>query len=160
MDNNDILRRIRYMFDYTDKQMGELATLGGYRLSPRGARARMLREDEQGAIFCEDGILEAFLDGLILHLRGPHPGSALALARPPLTNNEVLKKMRIALKFRDEDMLKAMRDGGMTISKAELTALFRVPTHRHHRPCGDQLLRKFLVGVTPMVQHRRHADQS
>jgi len=154
MDNNDILRRVRYMFGYSDEQVAELTTLGGYRLSPRGARSRMLREGEHGAVFCKDGILEAFLDGLIIHLRGPRPSGTPDAPRPPLTNNEVLKKMRIALKFRDVDMLQAMHGGGMKLSKAELTALFRAPSHRHHRPCGDQILRKFLVGLTPMVERQ------
>ena len=154
MDNNDILRRIRYMFDYSNEQVAELMTLGGHPVTARGAKHRMMREDERGAVFCEDHFLEAFLDGLIIQLRGPRPSGTPAPPRPPFTNNEVLKKLRIALKFRDVDMLKAMHGGGMKLSKAELTALFRAPNHRHHRVCGDQALRKFLVGLTPMVQRQ------
>ena len=79
MDNNNILRRMRYMFDYSNEQIAELATLGGYPLTPRAARARMRREDERGAVFCEDDVLESFLDGLIVHLRGPRPAAAIPL---------------------------------------------------------------------------------
>ncbi len=157
MDNNDILRRLRYMLSISDAQVAELCRMGGRPLSPREARARMQREDERGAVFCVDDILEAFLDGLVVHLRGPRPPGAPVLDRQPLTNNEVLKKVRIAFSLKDVDMLGAMRSGGMTISKAELTALFRVRGHRHHRACGDQILRKFLVGLTPIVQKRKVA---
>jgi len=145
------------MLDFNDAQIARLCALGGIRLSPRDARARMQREDERGAVFCDDDVLEAFLDGLIIHLRGPRPPGAPVPARQPLTNNEVLKKLRIAFSLKDVDMLSAMRTGGITLSKAELTALFRARGHRHHRACGDQILRKFLVGLTPVVQKRKVA---
>ena len=157
VDNNDILRRFRYMLSFSDAQVAELCRLGGRPLSPREARARMQREEEPGAVFCVDDLLEAFLDGLIIHLRGRRPPGTPVPTRQPLTNNEVLKKARIAFSLKDVDMLGAMRVGGMTVSKAELTALFRARGHRHHRPCGDQILRKFLVGLTPIVQKRKVA---
>jgi len=156
LDNNAILRRLAYMFSYTFADVAEVTALGGQRLSPSSARARMKREEERGAVFCDDHILEAFLDGLVIRLRGPRPPGAPVPPRVPLTNNEVLKKLRIALKLKDTDMLKALQHGGISLSKAELSALFRAPNHRHHRACGDQVLRKFLVGITPVVQRRVH----
>ena len=154
LDNNAILRRIAYMFSYTSADVAEVMELGGHRLSPSSARARMKREEERGAVFCDDDILEAFLDGLVIRLRGPRPPGTPVPPRVPLTNNEVLKKLRIAFKLKDTDMLRALQAGGITLSKAELSALFRTPSHRHHRACGDQVLRKFLVGITPVIQRR------
>lgn len=154
MDNNDILRRFRYMLDFTDAEVAHLCGLAGLSISPREVRARMKREEERGAVRCPNDVLEAFLNGLIVHLRGPRPPSAPVPPRMPLTNNEVLKKVRIAFSLKDTDMLAAMKAGGMNLSKAELTALFRAPGHRHHRACGDQIVRKFLVGLTSRVQRR------
>jgi uncharacterized protein YehS (DUF1456 family) len=60
----------------------------------------------------------------------------------------ILKKIRIALELREEDILSALKEGGMEISKSELGALFRAPDHRNFMACGDQLLRNFLKGLT------------
>ena len=45
-------------------------------------------------------------------------------------------------------MLGMLTLGGHPMSKGELTALFRKPTHKHYRDCGDQVLRNFLHGLT------------
>ena len=62
--------------------------------------------------------------------------------------NVVLKKIRIALTLHEGDMLKIIGDGGQPFSKSELSALFRKPGHKHFRPCGNQLMRAFLRGLT------------
>ena len=56
----------------------------------------------------------------------------------------VLKKLRIALDLREDDMLKILASGGSKLSRGELSALFRRPGHKHHRMCGDQVIRNFL----------------
>ena len=66
----------------------------------------------------------------------------------PLTNNSILKKLRIALKFREDDMLSTLKLAGMNLSKSELSALFRKEGQRHYKECGDQILRNFLQGMT------------
>jgi uncharacterized protein YehS (DUF1456 family) len=65
-----------------------------------------------------------------------------------LTNNTKLKKLRIALNLHEEAMLAILEAGGHPMSRGELTALFRKPQHKHYRECGDQVLRKFLKGLT------------
>ena len=65
-----------------------------------------------------------------------------------MTNNLVLKKLRVAFELRDEDMHQAFVDAGLPVSKPELSALFRQPDHRNYRACGDQMLRNFLKGLT------------
>ena len=65
-----------------------------------------------------------------------------------ITNNLVLKKLRVAFELRDEDMHRAFDDAGLPVSKPELSALFRQPEHRNYRACGDQMLRNFLKGLT------------
>lgn len=149
MNNNDILRRLRFALDLSDHRLAEIFALGGAPLTPIQARARLAREDEEGAVLCEAGELEAFLDGLIVERRGPPPEGRGPSPWPmPLTNNEVLKKLRVALKLRTEDMLEMLADGGQPMGKAELSAILRRPDHRHFRPCGDQALRKFLAGLS------------
>ena len=95
---------------------------------------------------CPDLLLEAFLDGLILARRGPRPDGPEAAET--LNNNLILRKIRIALELKDTDLVCILKAGGMEISRSELSALFRKPGHRNFKPCRDQLLRKFLTGLS------------
>jgi Uncharacterized protein conserved in bacteria len=75
-------------------------------------------------------------------------------SRPPrplekhVTNNVVLKKLRVAFELKDVDMHQILAAAGFPISKPEMSALFRQSGHKNFRPCGDQLLRNFLKGLT------------
>ena len=64
-----------------------------------------------------------------------------------LTNNDILKKLRVALKFRDDDIIEVLRLVDFKISKSELGAFFRKPDHPKYMPLQDQILRNFLNGL-------------
>jgi len=64
-----------------------------------------------------------------------------------MTNNDILKKLRVALKLRDEDILEILKLVDFEVSKSELSALFRAEDHPNYKECGDQLLRNFLNGL-------------
>ncbi len=64
-----------------------------------------------------------------------------------MTNNTILKKLRIALELKDTDMIEILKLADFEISKSELSALFRKEDHRNYKECGDQLLRRFLDGL-------------
>ena len=64
-----------------------------------------------------------------------------------LTNNDVLKKLRVALKLRDDDIIKICALVDFKISKSELGALYRKEDHPKYMECGDQILRNFLNGI-------------
>jgi uncharacterized protein YehS (DUF1456 family) len=64
-----------------------------------------------------------------------------------LTNNDILKKLRVALQLKDEDIIQILKLAEFEISKSELNALFRKEDHPNYMPCGDQLLRNFLNGL-------------
>ena len=150
MINNDVLRSIRYMLDLSDAQVVAIAQLAdpALALDRETVHAFLRKEGEPGYADCSDRVLAHFLDGLVLHRRGRDE------TRPPrpmekrITNNLVLKKLRVAFELRDEDMHQAFADAGFPVSKPELSALFRQPDHRNFRTCGDQLLRNFLKGLT------------
>ena len=148
MDNNAILRSLRFALRLEDKDVARLFTLGGCVLTVEQAQARMGREGEPDAIYCVDDALAAFLDGLVLDRRGPPPADRPAPPKVPLTNNEVLKKIRVALEMREGDVVTALALADMRLSKGEVRALFRNPAHSNHRPAGDQLVRRFLRGLT------------
>ncbi|MDO7171496.1 DUF1456 family protein [Mariniflexile sp. AS56] len=64
-----------------------------------------------------------------------------------MTNNDTLKKLRVALKLRDDDIVKILELVDFRISKSELGALFRSEDHPKYMECGDQILRNFLNGL-------------
>ena len=64
-----------------------------------------------------------------------------------LTNNDIFKKLRVAHKLRDEDIVKICALVDFTVTKSELGAIFRSEKHPKYVECGDQLLRNFLNGL-------------
>ena len=152
MTPNDVLRRLRYALRQSDAQVLALLARVGVELRPEELPGFLAREDDPAFVPCPDRVLGAFLDGLILERRGPPPAAAASAPEPHLTNNVILRKLRIALEYKESDMLEILALGGMTVSPSELGALFRSPTHKHYRPCGDQLLRNFLAGLTARLR--------
>ena len=106
-------------------------------------------EDEDNYLPCSNPIMAFFLDGLIIHSRGRQEGSPPSAAKPvaELSNNTILKKLRIALDLKEEEMVRILKMGGVTMTNHEITALFRKQGHKHYKECDDQLLRRFIDGV-------------
>lgn len=154
MTNNDVLRAARYMLDLSDAKVAQLIELADPTLvlDRDKVQALLKKEDEPGGAACTDRVLAAFLDGLVTSLRGrdtTHPPRALETR---VNNNIVLKKLRVAFKLQDADMHAVLESAGFPVSRPEMSALFRQPGHKNFRPCGDQLLRHFLKGLTLRVR--------
>jgi len=150
MTNNDILRRLRYALNINDSTMVEIFKLSEHEIEQSTLTDLLKKEDEKGYVDCSDNVMEYFLDGLILHKRGKKEiksGQAKKLGAP-LTNNTILKKLRIALELKEDDMLGILKLANIIVSKSELTALFRREGHKNYKECGDQFLRNFLKGLT------------
>ena len=64
-----------------------------------------------------------------------------------LTNNDILKKLRVAHKLRNEDILDILKLVDFKISKGALGDMFRNEDHPGFEEAGDQILRKFLDGL-------------
>ncbi|OYU79390.1 MAG: hypothetical protein CFE23_14225 [Flavobacterium sp. BFFFF1] len=64
-----------------------------------------------------------------------------------MNNNDIFKKLRVALMLRDDQIIEIMQLVDFRISKAELSALFRNADHPNFMECGDQVLRNFLNGL-------------
>lgn len=64
-----------------------------------------------------------------------------------LSNNDVFKKLRVALKLRDDDIVKICALVDFAVTKSELGAIFRSEDHPKYVECGDQFLRNFLNGL-------------
>jgi uncharacterized protein YehS (DUF1456 family) len=150
MINNDVLRSIRYMLDLSDIKVVEIAALAdpAFAFEKNDVQAFLRRDDDPEYAECSDAVLAHFLDGLVIHCRGRNDSLPPRPVEKRITNNLVLKKLRVAFEMKDVDMHEVFAAAGFPISKPELSALFRQPGHKNYRACGDQLLRNFLKGLT------------
>ena len=104
------------------------------------------KDEDPDQALCSDETLAIFLNGLINHMRGKKEGPQPD-PETRLSNNIVLKKLKIALNLRAEDMVRIFGLANFTVSKPELTAFFRKKGHKHYKKCQDQMMRNFLHGV-------------
>ncbi|PLX10504.1 MAG: DUF1456 domain-containing protein, partial [Marinilabiliales bacterium] len=98
--------------------------------------------------------LATFLNGLIINKRGKQ--EKIPEPEKKLNNNIVFKKLKIALKYRDEDILEVFKLVDLRISKTELSAFFRNPKQNQYRPCKDQFLRNFLQGLQIKLSDKKN----
>lgn len=152
MIHNDVLRSVRYMLDSSDARFVEIFKLSGLEVPTTDVIAFLKREDEAGYKPISDREMAHFLDGLIIYRRGKLEGREAPPIELPVTNNTVLKKLRVAFELQDEDLKSILNASGFPVTKTELSALFRKPNHAHFRPCGDQFLRNVLKGLTLRVR--------
>lgn len=157
MQTNDVLRRLRYALDLRDAEMVAMMNHWFVPVTEEYV-AQLLRPDgSEDLIECSSLELERLLDGLIIARRGlqdPTQPPRAPLGEP-LTNNAIMKKLRIAMSYREKEMLETLALGGLPVRSPELGAIFRKPTHKHYRECGDQMLRAFLKGLALNVPSRR-----
>ena len=146
MTNNDCLRRIRYILDFDDNRMIAVFGLANLDVDRQQVSAWLKQDDNPDFEECDDSSFAAFLNGLIIALRGEKDGGP-----PPneekLNNNMIFMKLKIALNLKADEILHILATAGQLISKHELSAFFRRPDHKHYRECKDQVLRNFLNGL-------------
>jgi uncharacterized protein YehS (DUF1456 family) len=146
MTNNDILGRLRYLFNYTDAEVVRLFRLAHFGIQETDVIHWLKKEDDPDYVEMSDKELATFLNGLIVEKRGEREG-ATPEPESYLTNNMILKKLKIALNLKSEDILDLFALMDKKISKPELSAFFRHPDHNAYRPLMDQYLRNFLTAL-------------
>lgn len=146
MINNDVLRRVRYIFDFNDAKMISIFAQAEYPATVEQLHGWLRKDDDPAFVAITDIQFSLFLNGLINMNRGKREGVEAPVERR-LTNNIIFMKLKIALNMQAEEVLSVMDLSGFKISKHELSALFRKPENRQYRLCKDQILRNFLKGL-------------
>ena len=100
MLNNDVLRSLRYTLDVNDVQMAEIIQLSGKEVELETLDALLKKEDEEGFVACDDELMAHFLDGLVYFKRGKDDSRPAQPFELPVTNNMVLKKLRVAFELK------------------------------------------------------------
>lgn len=146
MTNNDILRRIRYVFDFNDDKMIAIFESADCKVTRAQVSDWMKAEEDPDFDKLNDELLATFLNGLINDKRGKREGPQ-PVPEKELSNNAIFMKLKIALNMQAEDILEIMSSSDFRMSKHELSAFFRKVGHKHYRECKDQILRIFLKGL-------------
>ena len=146
MTNNDILRRLRYIFDINDSKMIAIFGLADKTVSRELISEWLKKDDDPAYKTCNDTDLAIFLNGLINDKRGKKDGPQ-PTPEKKLNNNIIFRKLKIALNLKEEDTLAILKSADLIVSKHELSAFFRREDHKHYRICKDQILRNFLQGL-------------
>ncbi len=148
MTTNDVLRSLRYMLKFNSAKVVEICNLGGYMVLKNEIHDFLRADDDPEIVPCPDEVVAYFLDGLIFQNRGKDEKRPRPAIEIPISNNLVIKKLRVAFELREEDMLQIVQSTGFKFGKAELSAILRKRDHPNYRECGDQVLRYFLKGLT------------
>ena len=146
MTNNDVLRRIRYTFNFNDTNMIAISKLGNLEVTRAQISDWLKKDDDPDYKSCSDVQMATFLNGLIIEKRGKKDGPQ-PVPETKLTNNIIFRKLKIAFNLQAEEILQMIKQADFSMSKHELSAFFRKPGHKHYRECKDQVLRYFLKGV-------------
>ena len=146
MKNNDVLRRLRYIFDFDDAKMIAIFGLADYPVTREQVSDWLKKDDDPAFKECTDTQLAIFLNGWIIDRRGKKEGPQ-PKPEQRLNNNIIFRKIKIAMDLQADEILELLGESDMTISKHELSAFFRKADHKHYRNCNDQILRNFLHGL-------------
>lgn len=152
MNNNDIIRKIRYIFDYNDSAMFKIFKAAEHEVTIEQLSNWLKKDEDENFVGIYDKDLAIFLNGFINEKRGKKEGPQ-AKPEKTLNNNIILRKLKIALNLKDTDVLDLLDLAGIKFSKHELSAFFRKPDQKQYRMCKDQFLRNFLYGLE--LKHRK-----
>lgn len=156
MTNNDILRRLRYTLDLNDAVMIEIFGLGDFIAKRSDVSDWMKKDDDPLYIELSDQHLAAFLNGLIVQRRGKREGVQM-VAEKELSNNLILRKLKIAFDLKTDDIIELFNLVNKKISPHELSAFLRSPDQKQYRLCNDQYLRNLIHGL--QVKFRNNANE-
>jgi uncharacterized protein YehS (DUF1456 family) len=159
MKNNDVIRRLRYIFDFNDDKMIAIFGAADHKVTRAEISDWLKKEEDPAFQKCNDNTLALFLNGFINMKRGKKEGVSPA-AEKRLNNNKIFNKIKIALNLKAEDVVDILASAEFKVSKSELSAFFRKPGHKHYVECKDQILRLFLKGLELKFRDDQSTDDS
>ena len=147
MKTNDILYKIQKALSLTQEEIIEAYKLADYKMDATHLELLLKRRQDEGSKLCSYEELGVFLDGFVILKRGPSPKKANDDEIVELTNNLILKKLRIALELKEAETEIIFGLGETELSKQQLASLFRKEGHKNFKECSDTLLMAFLDGL-------------
>ena len=147
MKTNDILYKIQKALNLTQKEIIKAYELAEYKMDATHLDSLLKRYQDKAYKQCSFEELGVFLDGLVILKRGPSPKKDDKNASVELTNNLILKKLRIALELKEPETEIIFSLGEVELSKQQMASLFRKEGHKNFKECSETLLLAFLDGL-------------
>ena len=147
MNTNDILSKIQKALHLSHEEILHMYKLSEYEMDASHLESLLKRRMDKGFELCSYEELGLFLDGLILLKRGPSPKKQNDDEVVELSNNLILKKLRIALELKEAETEIVFGLADVILTKQELKSLFRKENHKNFKACSDELLMAFLNGL-------------
>ena len=147
ISTNEVMYRIQKALHFSLDEMLETYTLENYAITRSHLESLLKRRQDDGFMLCSYEELGVFLDGLVTLKRGPSPKNKNEDEIVELTNNLILKKLRIALELKESEMEIIFGLADIELSKQQLASLFRKEGHKNFKACSDELLMAFLEGL-------------
>lgn len=143
---NEVFRQLRFIFKWSEADIVGIFKLADTIENEATIQNWLQKPEHESFVKMKDIDLATLLNGFINAKRGKREGTS---PKPEtlLNNNIILRKLKIALKLKDTDILDLFHSVDLRLSKHELSAFFRNPKQAQYRDCQDQFLRNFLFGL-------------
>lgn len=145
--NNEVLYRIKKALNLSEEDIVKIYALASYPIETVQIKNLLAKHQDKNFMLCSYELLGTFLDGLIAFKRGTLSHKKEDDSNVELTNNLILKKLRIALELKEAETEIIFSLAEVEFNKQQLSALFRKETHKNFKPCSDTLLISFLAGL-------------
>ncbi|HIM94410.1 MAG TPA: DUF1456 family protein [Campylobacterales bacterium] len=147
MQINDILFKIKTALSLDNEAIIKAYTLVEYEMSQERLTDILKKRQDKGYAEATYEELGLFLDGLILLKRGKASTTKDEDEVFELTNNLILKKLRVALELKEAELVILFALAEVTITKRQIGSLFRKEGGKNFKACSDELLLSFLEGL-------------
>jgi uncharacterized protein YehS (DUF1456 family) len=147
ISTNEILCRVQKALSLSTEEMIKTYTLEEYKMESSHLESLLKDREDDGFMLCSYEELGVFFDGLVVLKRGPSPKKKSKEEAVELTNNLILKKLRIALELKESETEIIFGLAEVELSKQQLASLFRKEGHKNFKACSDELLIAFLEGL-------------
>ncbi len=157
MRTNDIFRKLVQSLPLTVEQVQALFAVSDIDLSEKDV-ANLLKTDYQpGFEAMPEYILLIFMNNFIDQKRGKKADAQPEIIEKhhKVSNNDVLKKLRIAFNLHEQDVRDALKLATIELTKSDLSALFRKPGHVNYKACDDGLVLDFIEGLGLFLGQRQ-----
>lgn len=147
MKINDILFKLQKALSLTEEEMIKAYALADYEMTQERLESILKRHQDKGYAEATYEELGIFLDGLVLLKRGPSDKVATEDEAVALSNNLILKKVRVAMELKEAELIILFALAEVELTKRQIGALFRKEGTKNFKACSDELLMVFLEGL-------------
>ena len=147
MKINDILFKIKTALSLSSSELIKAYALVEYTMSQERLENILKRRQDEGYEEATYEELGLFLDGLVLLKRGANDKVVTDDEVVALSNNLIMKKLRVALELKEAELLIVFGLAEINMNKRQIGSLFRKEGTKNFKPASDELLMAFIEGL-------------